>query len=213
MGSSSSKEKNNNKDKEIIKNNEKKINQESIRNNNIIDKNYKKMESAQHVLGPKNEEINPNIPIKTFQSKISAPIQEKKNIIKNIYEKDYNLEITNYFNTNNNNISYEKKLQEDCKIKFQQILNKKINRIINSNNDLDKISLKINSDFGLQKSIQDDFLKTKTLLLYCSTLDYEDEKFINSLDYIQYLADEKNYKFVIESIINKNIEEINRLIK
>ena len=213
MGSSSNKEKNNNKDKEIIKNNEKKINQENIRNNNIIDKNYKKMESAQHVLGPKYEEINPNIPIKTFQSKISAPIQEKKNIIKNIYEKDYNLEITDYFNTNNNNISYEKKLQEDCKIKFQQILNKNNNKIVNSNNDLDKLSLKINSDFGLQKSIQDDFIKTKTLLLYCSTLDYEDEKFINSLDYIQYLADEKNYKFVIESIINKNIEEINRLIK
>ena len=107
----------------------------------------------------------------------------------------------------------KKKLQEDCKIKFQQILNKNNNKIVNSNNDLDKLSLKINSDFGLQKSIQDDFLKTKTLLLYCSTLDYEDEKFINSLDYIQYLADEKNYKFVIESIINKNIEEINKLIK
>ena len=217
MGSSSSKKKEKEKEieneieKEIIKNNENNTNEDRNKINNVIENNYRRIDSNPFTYEQKKEDNFSNIPIKTFESKISAPIQQKKSVLKILDEKDYNLELTNYFNYNDN-ISEDKNLQESYKIRFQQILNKINNRPLNQNNYMININEKINSNFGLQKLIQDDFSKTKTYLLYCSSLDNNDEIFINGLDYKEYLKNEQKYRVIIENIINRNKREIIKLL-
>ena len=73
----------------------------------------------------------------------------------------------------------------------------------------------INSLFGLEKSIKDDFNRTKTNILFCSSLNIDDEKFINRLDYEQYIKDENNYRKMIINVIKNNrkqfISNVNNL--
>ena len=204
MGGSSSKKKKEEEEK-LNKNNIVNDNQNEEKNNSI-----KKVISSKIIYEPEKD-INPNVPIKTFQSKISEPIIDKKPKYPIFNEKDYNLEITNYFNSNIF-ISEEKNIFDNIYHNYQQTLynieSKGISTNIKINNSLDEINKKINSYFGLKKSIKDDFDKTKANIVYCSTLTENDEILINMIDYNEYLKDEKKYKNVIKNVINNNINEM-----
>ena len=175
--------------------------------------NAKRDESSQK---KQKKEINQNIPsikIKTNNNIIKEEIKIfKKNMLEKIDEnkKDNNLVITNYFIPNNYIISNEKNIQENIRLRYHEILNQINNKNLCWNlNDYDNINQRINSYFGLQKSIKDDFNKTKTNLLYCSSLSEIDERFINNLDFNKYFGDEKKFRPLITNIINNNINEMN----
>ena len=207
MGSSSDKEKEE-KDKK----------EETNKKNNLSEsKEYKKSKSDT-IKEPETHEntnrvnpydaineINKNIPIKTFESKVSAPIDQKKSIFKLYNEKDNNLEITNYFNQGNVGLQ-ERYLVENIRRRYQQIIYEINNKRIDYDVNYDRINLQINSLFGFNKSIKDDFDRTKINILYC-------EMFINGLDYNEYIKDEKKYRKLLAKVIKNNLKEIVNNIK
>ena len=206
MGGSSSKKKKKEEEKlnKINKNND-------IQKEEEKEKNIKKVDSFKNGYQPKIE-MELNGPLKTFESRISEQIYDKKPIF---IKKDYNLETTNFFNSNIY-ILEEKNIKDKIYHKYQQILYNIESKGIseNKNNYLDELNKKINSDFGLKKLIKDDFDKTKINILYCSTLTENDEILINMLDYNEYLKDEKKSQNVIKNVINNNIEEMmSKIIK
>ena len=206
MGGSSSKEeeKNKNKNKENDNNFSQKENMEIKKTNTLQIK--------------KENIINNDIPIK-IHKKVREPIKEKINIEKiilpeeiNKKKKDNNLEITDYFNQYNIN-SNEINMINNIRQRYNQIIYEINNQMIKYDGNLK--NKEINSLFGLEKSIKDDFDRTKTNILFCSSLNIDDEKFINKLDYEQYIKDENKYRKMIINVIKNNrkqfISNVNNL--
>ena len=148
MGSSSDKEKEKKDEKEEIN-----------KKNNLSENNKYKKSKSDTIKEPETHEntnrvnpynaineINENIPIKTFEAKVSAPIEEKKIIFKLYKEKDNNLEMTNYFNQGNMDLK-ERNLVDNIRRKYQQIIYEINNKRIDYDNNYDKINLQINSLF------------------------------------------------------------------
>ena len=214
MGSSSNKEKEK-KDKieETIKINNPSENKEFKKSKSDTIKQPETRENTNRV-NPYNaiNEINKNIPIKTFESKVSAPIDQKTNIFKIYKEKDNNLELTNYFNQGNVGLQ-ERYILENIRRRYQQIIYEINNKRIDYDDSYDKINLQINSLFGFNKSIKDDFDRTKINILYCSSLNAEDEMFINGLDYNEYIKEEKKYRKLLAKVMKNNLKEIVNNIK
>ena len=153
-----------------------------------------------------NNSYNQNNIDVPYQRYYSGPIPNyEKNSI--LYEKDDNLELTDYFNSNNND-NNEKDLNTYYNInkRYEDIKNR-----INYNNNnsdserkLSEVNTKVNLDFGFKNKIEEDFKRTKTSILYCSNLSLNDEKYINSLDYNKYIREENQSKNNILKIINSN---------
>ena len=122
-------------------------------------------------------------------------------------EVDDNLELTDYFNSNNHNSDsrnhYEKIIQH-----YNQTLNRINSKEYTNDFGLENTPEKINSDFGLKKAIEKDFTGTKSALLFCSSLSVDDEKIINQLEYDTFLNDEKQYKRLISQKIKSNLKEM-----
>ena len=214
MGSSSNKEKEKKDEiEETIKINNHSENKEFKKSKSDTIKEPETLENTNRV-NPYKEinEINKNIPIKTFESKVSAPIDQKTNIFKIYKEKDNNLELTNYFNQGNVGLQ-ERYILENIRRRYQQIIYEINNKRIDYDDSYDKINLQINSLFGFNKSIKDDFDRTKINILYCSSLNAEDEMFINGLDYNEYIKEKKKYRKLLKKVIKNNIKEIVNNIK
>ena len=62
------------------------------------------------------------------------------------------------------------------------------------------------------QSMKNDFEKMKTCFLYCSNLSNEDERFINQLEFYDFLTNNPKNKATILNIINKNEKEIPEFI-
>ncbi len=155
----------------------------------------------------KNNSYNQNNLDAPFQRYFSVPISNyEKNPL--LYEKDDNLELRDYFKSNDNDNNVEdlntyyniNKTYEDIKNR----INYKNNNS-NSERELLEINEKINLDFGFKKEIEKDFKRTKTSILYCSSLSLNDENYINSLDYDKYKREESQSKTNILKIINSNM--------
>ena len=214
MGSSSDKEKEEKDEKEETnKKNNPSESKECKKSKSDTIKEAETHENTNRV-NPYNEinEINKNIPIKTFESKASPPIDQKKNIFKLYKEKDNNLEITNYFNQGNVGLQ-ERYFVENIRRRYQEIIYEINNKRIDYDDNYDRTNLQINSLFGFNKSIKDDFDRTKINILYCSSLNAEDEMFINGLDYNEYIKDEKKYRKLLAKVIKNNLKEIVNNIK
>ena len=132
-----------------------------------------------------------------------------------IYNKDNNLELTDFFKNNNSIEKYTKnKLME----KFNNILNEiehKNNIYENNNLNIDKISSineKISNNFGIYKGIETNFEETKNILNLCQNLSEEDEQMINNLTFLEYNKNEIEYKLIFKEIISENEEELIKTI-
>ena len=212
MGGSSSKEEEKNKNK----------NKESDNNFSQKEKMEIKRTNTPQIKKEEENIINKDIPIKIIK-RVSEPIKQKNNIEKiglleeinkknKEEKKDNNLEITDYFNPYNIN-SNEINIINNIRQRYNQIIYEINNQMIKYDDNLK--NKEINSLFGLEKSIKDDFNRTKTNILFCSSLNIDDEKFINRLDYEQYIKDENNYRKMIINIIKNNrkqfISNVNNL--
>ena len=164
--------------------------------NNPINNNYN-----QNNFSNSSNQINnyKPAPIKTMDRTESAPIKYTYN----------NVELTDYFDH-----IYDKDKEEFDKIyyKYTHSFYNFNNNNLNEESDLKNIREKINSDFGLAKSMQNDFDKMKTCLLYCPNLNIDDENFINKLEFYDFLTNNMNHKESILNIINKNQKEIHENI-
>ena len=201
MGGSSSKNKEE-KEKEIIK----KTNTIDIKESTF--KKNEDQEFRKEIVSRKSEPLNTqNYPI--FQQKRNAPIPMPKQEQKMIYKKvnDDNLELIPTFNQNKD---IAKNIQDNLTNNFYQIFYRitNNNKNYNTNNKLTDVINKVNFDFGFQKSIKNDFDKTKSKLLYCSTLTLEEESFINKLNYEEYIINENKYRKQMGKILYKHINEI-----
>ena len=136
-----------------------------------------------------------------FRSFSSAPLK---------YSDNDALILTDYFEKINDN---EKEEIEKMNYKFRHSFYQ-----FNDYQDIEEISNikeikeKLNSEFGLMYSMKNDFEKMKTCLLYCPNLSNEDEKFINRLEFYDFLRNNHKYKTSILNIINKNEKEIPEFI-
>ena len=127
------------------------------------------------------------------------------------YEDDNEdcLELTNYFNQNSQNENQE---LEKLNFKFKSYINRRPN-LDDEESILKQIYNKVNSEFGFSQAIQNDFDKMKTCLLYCSNLSYDDESFINKIDYVDLLTNIDATKPSIIDIIRKNSNQLPQLIE
>ena len=144
---------------------------------------------------PKNK-----LPNKDMNKIKSAPLQYT----------DTNLVLTDYFENIN-----DKDKEELDRINYKythSFYNFKTNPTLNDQSNLMNIIDKINSDFGLSQSIQNDFNKMKTCLLYCSNLTADDERFINRLEYYDFMGNNFSNKQSIINIIAKNKKQIPELL-
>ena len=151
MGGSSSKKKKEEEEKEKEKLNKKNDNQEKEKEKEKEDENnIKKVGSSKNNYIPPKD-ICLDGPIRTYESKISESIIDKKPIYPIFKEKDYNLEITNYFNQNIF-ISEEKNVKDNIYYRYKQILYNIESKGLSTNKNkyLDEINEKINSDFCLK---------------------------------------------------------------
>ena len=155
-----------------------------------------------NILPYPNLDDTDNIPPKKIMNKIkSAPIQYT----------DTNLVLTNYFD--NNIIDKDKELLDKINYKYNHSFhNFKSNPTLYDQPYLRDIIDKANSDFGLTQLIQNDFNKMKNCLLYCSNLSTDDERFINRLEYDDFISNNYRNKDTIINIINKNKNQIPELI-
>jgi len=123
---------------------------------------------------------------------------------------DTNLVLTNYFENIN-----DKDKEELDRINYKythSFYNFKANPTLNDQSNLMNVIDKVNSDFGLSQSIQNDFNKMKTCLLYCSNLTADDERFINRLEYYDFMGNNFSNKQSIINIIAKNKKQIPELL-
>ena len=123
---------------------------------------------------------------------------------------DTNLVLTNYFENIN-----DKDKEELDRINYKythSFYNFKTNPTLNDQSNLMNVIDKVNSDFGLSQSIQNDFNKMKTCLLYCSNLTADDERFINRLEYYDFIGNNFSNKQSIVNIIAKNKKQIPELL-
>ena len=166
-------------------------------NNNVIDQNQKN-----NILPYPNLDDTDNIPPKKIMNKIkSAPIQYT----------DTNLVLTNFFD--NNIIDKDKEELDKINYKYNHSFhNFKSNPTLYDQPYLRDIIDKANSDFGLTQLIQNDFNKMKNCLLFCSNLSTDDERFINRLEYDDFISNNYRNKDTIINIINKNKNQIPELI-
>jgi hypothetical protein len=174
------------------------------------DKNERKNEAMGYPYQYPNKNIEIDNPYPNFEKKDNARIPNTKEVpLKVKHEKDDNLELTDYFISNNYDSDSRNKYE-----KIIQIYNQTLNRINNKQymNDfgLENNNEKINSDFGLKKAIEKDFTGTKSALLFCSSLSEDDEKIINQLEYDTFLKDEKQYKRLITQKIKSNLKDMMR---
>ena len=150
-----------------------------------------------------NNDVNipKNKPANKDMNKIkSAPLQYT----------DTNLVLTNYFENIN-----DKDKEELDRINYKythSFYNFKANPTLNDQSNLMNVIDKVNSDFGLSQSIQNDFNKMKTCLLYCSNLTADDERFINRLEYYDFMGNNFSNKQSIVNIIAKNKKQIPELL-
>ena len=167
------------------------------KNENNNDPNQKN-----NILPYPNLDDTNNIPPKKIMNKIkSSPIQYT----------DTNLVLTNYFD--NNIIDKDKELLDKINYKYNHsIHNFKSNPTLYDQPNLRDIIDKLNSDFGLTQLIQNDFNKMKNCLIYCSNLSADDERFINRLEYNDFISNNYRNKDSIINIINKNKNQIPELI-
>lgn len=155
-----------------------------------------------NILPYPNLDDTDNIPPKKIMNKIkSAPIQYT----------DTNLVLTNFFD--NNIIDKDKEELDKINYKYNHSFhNFKNNPTLYDQPYLRDIIDKANSDFGLKQLIQNDFNKMKNCLLYCSNLSTDDERFINRLEYDDFISNNYRNKDSIINIINKNKNQIPELI-
>ncbi len=155
-----------------------------------------------NILPYPNLDDTDNIPPKKIMNKIkSAPIQYT----------DTNLVLTNFFD--NNIIDKDKEELDKINYKYNHSFhNFKSNPTLYDQPYLRDIIDKANSDFGLTQLIQNDFNKMKNCLLYCSNLSTDDERFINRLEYYDFISNNYRNKDSIINIINKNKNQIPELI-
>ena len=155
-----------------------------------------------NILPYPNLDDTDNIPPKKIMNKIkSAPIQYT----------DTNLVLTNFFD--NNIIDKDKEELDKINYKYNHSFhNFKSNPTLYDQPYLRDIIDKANSDFGLTQLIQNDFNKMKNCLLYCSNLSEDDERFINRLEYYDFISNNYRNKDSIINIINKNKNQIPELI-
>ena len=155
-----------------------------------------------NILPYPNLDDTDNIPPKKIMNKIkSAPIQYT----------DTNLVLTNFFD--NNIIDKDKEELDKINYKYNHSFhNFKSNPTLYDQPYLRDIIDKANSDFGLTQLIQNDFNKMKNCLLYCSNLSADDERFINRLEYDDFISNNYRNKDSIINIINKNKNQIPELI-
>ena len=155
-----------------------------------------------NILPDPNLDDTDNIPPKKIMNKIkSAPIQYT----------DTNLVLTNFFD--NNIIDKDKEELDKINYKYNHSFhNFKSNPTLYDQPYLRDIIDKANSDFGLTQLIQNDFNKMKNCLLYCSNLSEDDERFINRLEYYDFISNNYRNKDSIINIINKNKNQIPELI-
>ena len=155
-----------------------------------------------NILPYPNLDDTDNIPPKKIMNKIkSAPIQYT----------DTNLVLTNFFD--NNIIDKDKEELDKINYKYNHSFhNFKSNPTLYDQPYLRDIIDKANSDFGLTRLIQNDFNKMKNCLIYCSNLSTDDEKFINRLEYDDFISNNYRNKDTIINIINKNKNQIPELI-
>ena len=155
-----------------------------------------------NILPYPNLDDTDNIPPKKIMNKIkSAPIQYT----------DTNLVLTNFFD--NNIIDKDKEELDKINYKYNHSFhNFKSNPTLYDQPYLRDIIDKANSDFGLTQLIQNDFNKMKNCLLYCSNLSADDERFINRLEYDDFISNNYRNKNSIINIINKNKNQIPELI-
>ena len=155
-----------------------------------------------NILPYPNLDDTDNIPPKKIMNKIkSAPIQYT----------DTNLVLTNFFD--NNIIDKDKEELDKINYKYNHSFhNFKSNPTLYDQPYLRDIIDKANSDFGLTQLIQNDFNKMKNCLIYCSNLSTDDERFINRLEYDDFISNNYRNKDSIINIINKNKNQIPELI-
>ena len=151
---------------------------------------------------PNLDDVNipKNIPNKEMNKIKSAPFQYT----------DTNLVLTDYFKNIN-----DKDKEELDRINYKythSFYNFKANPTLNDQSNLMNVIDKVNSDFGLSQSIQNDFNKMKTCLLYCSNLTADDERFINRLEYYDFMGNNFSNKQSIINIIAKNKKQIPELL-
>ena len=123
---------------------------------------------------------------------------------------DTNLVLTDYFENIN-----DKDKEELDRINYKythSFYNFKANPTLNDQSNLMNVIDKVNSDFGLSQSIQNDFNKMKTCLLYCSNLTADDERFINRLEYYDFMGNNFSNKQSRVNIIAKNKKQIPELL-
>ena len=159
-------------------------------------------------------------PIKTFEEGKPGDVNIPKNKPPNkdmnkiksapLQYTDTNLVLTNYFENIN-----DKDKEELDRINYKythSFYNFKTNPTLNAQSNLMNVIDKVNSDFGLSQSIQNDFNKMKTCLIYCSNLTADDERFINRLEYYDFMGNNFSNKQSIVNIIAKNKKQIPELL-
>ena len=161
-----------------------------------------------------NAQNNNNYNLNNYNNNYSNNINNYKAPIKEIDRADsapinytyHNLELTDYFD----NI-FDKDKEDFDKIYYKythSFFNFNNNNNSNEESELKSIREKINSDFGLMKSMQNDFDKMKTCLLLCPSLSMDDENFINKLEFYDFLINNMNHKESILNVINKNQKDV-----
>ena len=148
-----------------------------------------------------NENKNTIIMNKGLRSLSSAPLK---------YLDNDALILTDYFDKVNNN---ERDEIEKINYKFRHTFFQ-----FNDYQDIEEISIlkqikeKLDSEFGFMQSMENDFEKMKTCFFYCPNLSNEDERFINQLEFYDFLTNNPKNKATILNIINKNEKEIPEFI-
>ena len=180
----------------------------------------RKRYSFQPITQPKDNPLNNkaqnnnNYNLNNYNNNYSNNINNYKAPIKEIDRADsapinytyHNLELTDYFD----NI-FDKDKEDFDKIYYKythSFFNFNNNNNSNEESELKSIREKINSDFGLMKSMQNDFDKMKTCLLYCPSLSMDDENFIDKLEFYDFLINNMNHKESILNVINKNQKDV-----
>ena len=156
-----------------------------------------------------NAQNNNNYNLNNYNNNYSNNINNYKAPIKESAPINYtyhNLELTDYFD----NI-FDKDKEDFDKIYYKythSFFNFNNNNNSNEESELKSIREKINSDFGLMKSMQNDFDKMKTCFLLCPSLSMDDENFINKLEFYDFLINNMNHKESILNVINKNQKDV-----
>ena len=132
-----------------------------------------------------------------FRSFSSAPLK---------YSDNDALILTDYFEKIHDN---EKEEIEKMNYKFRHSFYQFNDyQDIEEMSNLKQVKEKLDTEFGFMQSIKNDFEKMKTCFFYCSNLSNEDERFINQLEFYDFLTNNPKNKATLLNIISKNEKEI-----